>query len=69
MDAPPDANEMQGEKAKWELHKNATNCFEQILETALHKKTVVRPLISHLKNTKVIWTNMLGTAVEVRMNS
>ena len=27
-----DANKIHEEKARWELHKNATSCFEQILE-------------------------------------
>ena len=27
---------MLGEKAKWELHKNAAYCFEQILEAVLY---------------------------------
>ena len=36
---------MPVEKAKWELHKNAVCCFEQILEVALKKK---RYLYSHL---------------------
>ena len=28
----------------WQLHKNATNYFEQILETTHHETIVVRPL-------------------------
>ena len=32
---------MHGEKARWELHKNATCCFEQILEAASYKTAVV----------------------------
>ena len=27
-----DTNKIQGEKARWELHKNVMCCFEQILE-------------------------------------
>ena len=41
-----DANEMHGQK----LHKNATCCFEQILEAAPRKTTPVRPLTFHLAN-------------------
>ena len=28
-------------KARWELHKNATYCFEKILEAASHSSTVI----------------------------
>ena len=41
---------MQEEKVRWELHKNATGCFEQVLEAAPYKTAVVRPLTSHLIN-------------------
>ena len=41
---------MHGEKARWELHKNATSAFEQILEAAPYETAVVRPLVSHLSN-------------------
>ena len=30
---------MPGEKAEWELHKNAACCLEQILEAAPHRAT------------------------------
>ena len=45
-----DANKTLREKAKWELRKNATCCFEQILEATAHKTATVQPLISNLKN-------------------
>ena len=45
-----DSNKMPGEKARWELHKNAACCFEQILEAAPYKTAVVRPLTSYLIN-------------------
>ena len=45
-----DSKETIREKAKWELHKNATCQFEQIQEAAPHKTTSVRPLISHITN-------------------
>ena len=51
-----DSNKMYGEKARWEVNKNATCCFEQILEAALHQKAAVWPLISHLINHPVRWT-------------
>ena len=37
-----DRNKMYREKAGWELHKNATSYFDQILEAAPHKTTAVR---------------------------
>ena len=42
------SNERLGEKARWEVHKNAV--FEQILVAALNKMAVERPLSSHLTN-------------------
>ena len=45
-----DSNETHGEKARWELLKNATYCFEHILETSSYKTAIVWPLISHLIN-------------------
>ena len=35
-------------KARWELHKDAVCCFEQILEAAPHKTATVLPPASHL---------------------
>ena len=37
-------------KARWELHKNATCCFKQILEASPQKAAAEWPLTSHLKN-------------------
>ena len=34
---PLDSNKTFGEKARWEIHKITTCCFEQILEAAPHK--------------------------------
>ena len=45
-----DANEMNGEKARGGLPKNATCCLEQTLEAALHKTVAVQPLTCHLTN-------------------
>ena len=54
-----DSNENHGEKARWELHKNTMNCFEQInYPTTLHETATVRPLATHL--TKDDEQNMLG---------
>ena len=41
---------MSGEKARWELLKNAACCFEQILEAASYKTAAVWPLTFYLTN-------------------
>ena len=43
-----DTNKTHGEKATWELHKNDTSYFEQILEATLYKTKAKRPITSHL---------------------
>ena len=43
-----DADKADGEKARWELHKNPTSYIEQILEAKSHKATAVWLLISYL---------------------
>ena len=43
-----DANKAYREKARRELHKNATSKMEQILEATSHKRVAIRPLTSHL---------------------
>ena len=45
-----DSNEKHKEKSRWELYKNATYWFKQILETASYKTATVRPLTIHLIN-------------------
>ena len=45
-----DANETYGEKAWWQLHKNAASNNEQVMEAAPHKPTAVRPLTTHHEN-------------------
>ena len=45
-----DTNKTQREKARWELHKNAMCCLEQILEAILHKIAAVLPPTSRLTN-------------------
>ena len=42
------ADKVYREKARQELHKNATSYTEQILEATSHKKAAVRPPTSHL---------------------
>ena len=43
-------NETPEQKGKWKLHKKAAYWFEQILQAAPLKTTVVRPLTYHLTN-------------------
>ena len=45
-----DANEMYGEKALGQLHKNATSCIEQVLGARPHKTIAVRPPNTHCEN-------------------
>ena len=72
------SNEMYREKARWELHKNAMYCLEQILEATLNKTAAVWPLTSHftkhsskmnktpcvpLENDELIGSVLLWTAI------
>ena len=45
-----DTYKTHGGKSRWDLPKNATCCFEQILEATPHKTAVAWPLTSNLKN-------------------
>ena len=60
-------DKMLEEKSRWELHKDAAHCFEQILEAAPYKTAAVQPLTSYLTN-HLNKKKMLGNAGEVRMN-
>ena len=57
-----DANKTYTEKARWELHKNATCHIEQILETTLNKTAVVWPHTSHFTNYPHKMYKTWGTA-------
>ena len=59
-----DANKMHREKARWELYKNATSYFEQILEVTPHKTIAAQPLTSHLKNHPSKTNKTCGTLLE-----
>ena len=48
-----DANLMYGEKAWQQLHKNAANNIEQVLEVAPNKAAAVRPPTTHQKTIQV----------------
>ena len=59
-----DTNKMHREKARWELHKNATSYLTQILEAAPCETTSVQPLISHLANHPNKMNKACGTLLE-----
>ena len=42
-----DLNETLGEEARWELHKDVVNHFEQILKAGPHKTAAIWLLTSH----------------------
>ena len=46
------ANKTHGEKAKWELYKNVTCCFEQIKKTTPHKTATAYPHLPPNPNSK-----------------
>ena len=56
------AKEMDGEKAWRQLHKNAANNFEQVLEATAHKAAAVRPPTSH--HEKLDEPDLQDTAAE-----
>ena len=43
-------NKTAGEKARWQLHKNAASNTEKVLEATPHKTPTIRPPTSHHKN-------------------
>ena len=45
-----DANQMDGEKAWWQLHKNAASKFEHVLEATPPKAAAVRPPTARHEN-------------------
>ena len=51
-----DTNKTERERARWELHKNAIFCFEQILEEAPYKTAAVE---SSLYSYGLLHMNML----------
>ena len=54
------------EKARWELHKDAACCFEQILEAAPHKAPLLRPFTScFTKSSKKDEQDMLSIAGKI----
>ena len=63
----PNVNEVYREKGRWEPHKNAKCCFEQILETTLHQ-TAVGPIVSHLTNYPSKMNKTWATTGEIMTN-
>ena len=64
-----DADKMQQEKVRWELHKNAICCFEEILEVIPHKQLLygqLPPPPSSQKPSKWGEQDMRGIAGKVR---
>ena len=53
-------NKTYGKRTRWELHKNATCCFQQILEATPHKTAAVQPFNSYFKTIQVRWTSHAG---------
>ena len=45
-----DANITAGEKARWQLHKNAASNIEQVLEATPHKAPTIWTPTSHHEN-------------------
>ena len=45
-----DTNQTYGEKAWWQLYKNAASCIEQVLEATPYKAAAVWPLTTHHEN-------------------
>ena len=63
MVAPMDSNETSGKKSWSKLYKNFVSCFDEILEEAPCKVTVVRSLNIHLTNpqnkTSLSWPTLV----------
>ena len=63
-----DANSMYEENTLQQLHKNAVNCIEQILEATHHKTAVTVTYHLSGKLSKLDDPDMRDTAGEVRTN-
>ena len=53
-----------GEKARWELHKNASCCLGQTLEATPHKRATVELPVSNLTNHSNNMNKKCGTLME-----
>ena len=47
-------NKTAGEKARWQLHKNAASNFEQVLEATPHKAPTIRPPTRPLRKLSML---------------
>ena len=45
-----DTNQTYGEKARQQLHKNATSYIEQVVEATPHKTVAIRPSTTYHEN-------------------
>ena len=63
-----EANKTSGEKARWQLHKNAASNIEQVLEATPHKTITLRDLPSR-KLSKLDEPDVQDTAREAGINS
>ena len=60
-----DANQTDGEKAWWQLHKNTAINIEQVLEaTPPHKAAAIQPPTTHHKNYQNQMNQTCGTQLE-----
>ena len=59
-----DANETDGEKAWWQLNKNATSNMEQVLEATPNKAAAIRPPITHHENYQSYTNQTYRTLLE-----
>ena len=59
-----DANKTHWEKTRWELHKNTTSYFEQILRATSHKTAGAWSHTSHLTNRPSKTNMTCGTLLE-----
>ena len=59
-----DINKMHRKETRWELHKNAACCLEQILETVPHKTVAVWTPTSHLANHSSKTNQTCGALLE-----
>ena len=64
-----DGNEVYGDKAWWQLHKNTASCMEQFLEATSHKTAARRHRPPSQKLSKLDKPDMQDTDGEIRMNS
>ena len=63
-----DTYKTQREKARWKLHKDATFCFEQILEVTIPQNSCTATYYLSHKPSQLYKQYMPGTFGEVKTN-